>query len=184
MTQKDLMLDSFIALAEKHGFSLHEYRENNILCGYELEKHTKRGVDMIHFLDCRDYPDGCTAANLVEELRKLCDDFSVDEQVDLHRQDERYRKDFTCLQSVVDFEDYKCNLRIFADCAEIRNWDHNLRAFSVRVETSVEWTGVFNARSEEEAIEIADKAWHSGEDMYNFFDNQEDPELISITIDK
>lgn len=46
-------INQIIGMAEHYSFTFHEYEENDILCGYEMETWTDGGVNMIHFIDCR-----------------------------------------------------------------------------------------------------------------------------------
>lgn len=69
----------------------------------ELENYTKRGVSMLHVIQ--------PFSKI--ELISTFSSFDVDEEIDLHRQDERYRKVFTIRQSVYDFEEYERKLE---DC--------------------------------------------------------------------
>lgn len=58
----------------------------------ELETWTKAGVNIIIYLQDMTF----------EELSEYLDDVSCDEEIDLLRQDKRYRKQFTLKQSVED----------------------------------------------------------------------------------
>lgn len=104
-----------LELAEQHNFVLHEYEEHGVACGYEMETWTDNGVNMIHFIDCRmdSYPDGLTAHNVLEELKKISAYFDVDEELELHRQGESYRKAFTIREGLEDFEAYEERLTEF-----------------------------------------------------------------------
>lgn len=110
-----------IEIAEQNDFAMHEYEENGILCGYELETWTNGGVNMIHFIDCRD-SEGVTPEKVLSELKEIFECFDVDEQIDLHRQGEDYRNAFTIRQSVEDFEEYyDCLSQLVAAVEEIMN---------------------------------------------------------------
>lgn len=98
-------------IASMHDFKLHPYEENGILCGYEMEGWTPAGVNMLHFVDCRDV--GVNPTTVYEELDKIWRCFEVDEQIDQHRQDKRYAQDFTIRQSLEDFEIYNRQLANF-----------------------------------------------------------------------
>lgn len=104
-----------LELAEQHNFVLHEYEEQGIVCGYEMETWTDNGVNMIHFIDCRmsSYPDGLTAQNVLEELKKISAYFDVDLQVDSHRESDRFRMAFSIRQALEDFEGYEARLTEF-----------------------------------------------------------------------
>ena len=67
----------------------------------EIESWTYGGVDMIIYLE----------PFIKEEFIKFVDEyFDIDEEIELHRQDERYKQAFTISQSVKDFEKYINNL--------------------------------------------------------------------------
>ena len=63
----------------------------------EIEKWTSAGVDMIITL----FPF------CFESLSVYVDDFDVDDEIESHRQDERYKMAFTIRQSLEDFEDFE-----------------------------------------------------------------------------
>ena len=67
----------------------------------ELEKWTDGGVDMIIYLE----------PFTVERFKEWVDDFDIDEEIDLHRQDKRYKNDFTITRSVEDFTDFHNGLK-------------------------------------------------------------------------
>ena len=97
-------LSEIIAIAENNDFVMHEYEEDDTLCGYELESWTNGGVNMIHFIDCRGI--GVTPENILSELKELLENFDIDDKIDCHRQYKSYRDAFTIRQSVLDFEAY------------------------------------------------------------------------------
>ena len=73
------------------------YEDENTI---ELEKWTDGGVDMfinIHKDDNTDY---------LQQLKDYVENFDIDEEIELHRQDERYKKAFTIRQSLEDFTDF------------------------------------------------------------------------------
>lgn len=82
-------------ILEKH-FNIYEDTDNTEL---ELEDWTGGGVDMLIQIDLK-------RGNIVEELSDYLNSFDIDEEIDLHRQDERYRNDFKITESVKDFEDW------------------------------------------------------------------------------
>lgn len=65
---------------------------------WELETWTDGGVNMIFYLDTSDK---------VSEFSSIVNNFDVDEEIDLHREDKRYQKAFTISESVEDFEGFK-----------------------------------------------------------------------------
>lgn len=108
-------ISRILELAEQHNFVLHEYEENGVACGYEMETWTDNGVDMIHFIDCRkdSYPDGLTALNVLEELKKISAYFDADLEVDLHREDDLFRRRFSVREAIDDFDSYESRLTEF-----------------------------------------------------------------------
>ena len=63
----------------------------------EIETWTKGGVNMIFYLE----------PFTVEEFKERVENFDIDEEIELHREDVRYRKAFTITQSVADFQAFK-----------------------------------------------------------------------------
>ena len=96
------------------------YTENGECVGIEIEQWTDGGVDMIHLIDGRDRdmndPDWWK-----DELEAISEAFDVDEEVDINRQDEKYRSAFTYRQSVEDFEEYDKWLKGIAEQAKSYN---------------------------------------------------------------
>ena len=77
-------------------FSVHEHDD----C-VELETWTEGGVNMIITLNIdKERPYHM-------QFKEYVEDFDVDDAVDLHREDERYRNAFTLRRSLEDFESYK-----------------------------------------------------------------------------
>lgn len=72
------------------------YEDEN---SYEMETWTNKGVNMIFDIE----KDG---NSLLEQLKDYVDNFDIDYEIDLHREDERYRNDFTIEESLEDFKDY------------------------------------------------------------------------------
>lgn len=67
----------------------------------ELETWTQGGVNMFVYLSLD------SKENLLEQFEEYVRDFDVDEQIDLHRQDERYKDSFSIRESLNDFESYE-----------------------------------------------------------------------------
>lgn len=66
--------------------------------GLEMETWTDGGVNMIVCLE--------NEKGLIESFKDYVEYFDVEEEIDLHRQGESYKKAFTLRQSLDDFEDY------------------------------------------------------------------------------
>ena len=66
----------------------------------ELESYTDGGVDMFITIE-KD-----NSNNLLEQLRLFVENFDIDEEIDIHRQDTDYRRNFTIRESINDFENW------------------------------------------------------------------------------
>lgn len=71
------------------------YKDNN---NWDLERWTDGGVDMFINID--------TNNNIIEEFEFYLDNFNIDEEIDIYRQDKSYKEAFTIRESVKDFEDW------------------------------------------------------------------------------
>jgi len=80
---------------EEHNFNVHLFKEDGEQLG-EIEMWTNGGVDMNILLQ------PFTAKEFIDYVNN----FDVDEEVDLYRQDEGYRAVFRISQSLTDFTDY------------------------------------------------------------------------------
>lgn len=85
---------------EDEGFDVNKFEQDNQICA-EIEKWTEGGVDMIITL----------MPFTIEEFIDYVNDFDVDDEIDTHRQDERYKKDFTISQSLKDFKKFQNDLK-------------------------------------------------------------------------
>jgi hypothetical protein len=92
----------------KKDIQVYEYKENNKLCGYELNTYTDNGVNMIVFLDFRDTDlNPKLAENVINKFKDYVNSIDIDEEIELHRQSEAFRNAFTIKESLEDFEDWK-----------------------------------------------------------------------------
>lgn len=66
----------------------------------ELESWTNGGVNMFISID------KTSDNNLLEQLERFVENFDIDEEIDIHRQDTDYRRRFTIRESVRDFENW------------------------------------------------------------------------------
>jgi len=87
-------------LLEDNNFRVHVYEQDGVECA-ELETWTEGGVNMIPFLN------PFTMAEFVSYV----EDFDIDEQIDLHRQDKRYRDAFSIKDSLKDFKRFHKRLK-------------------------------------------------------------------------
>jgi hypothetical protein len=81
-------------------FIVHLFEQDNIQCA-EIEKWTDGGVDMNIVLQ------PFTKESFVEYVN----DFNVDEQIDMYRQDNLYKQNFTISQSLKDFNKFHKHLK-------------------------------------------------------------------------
>ena len=66
----------------------------------ELESWTDGGVDMFISID------KTSDNNLLEQLERFVENFDIDEEIDIHREDENYKRHFTIRESINDFENW------------------------------------------------------------------------------
>lgn len=107
-------VQKILDIIEAQGFAVMLYEEDGVVCGAEIEDWTAGGVDMIHFIDLRG-KDINNPEDWKDEISAIAADFDVDEEIDLHRESERYRKAFTISASVHDFEAWEERLRQLAN---------------------------------------------------------------------
>ena len=111
-------LNQIIDIIENKGISIDEYKEENKLCGYELDTYTSGGVNQIIFLDFR-YSE-LSADNAGDFLKVLNDrikSIDTDEEIEINRQNQNYKDNFTLRQSLDDFEAWKEELQsIYKEC--------------------------------------------------------------------
>ena len=105
--------DKIIDALNNNSIDVYPYEENGKVCGFELNSDTYGGVNIIIFLDFRDNNlNPFLDENFISAFKEWVDNFDIDEQIDMHRQDERYRNDFTIKESLDDFTDYKTRLEV------------------------------------------------------------------------
>ena len=78
----------------------------------EIETWTNGGVDMIHtFYFCDDYQELYEKDNVKKQLKEIADSFSIDDEIDMYRQDAKYKSNFSIRESLEDFEEYQNRLK-------------------------------------------------------------------------
>lgn len=102
MNRKD-MIDIF----ESNDYSVHTHKEDGKTYA-EVETWTSGGVNMLHTLQ----------PFTLEQFERVVEEFDVDEEIDLHRLDKRYRDVFTIQRSLNDFTEYHEKLK--ATLAELK----------------------------------------------------------------
>lgn len=88
---------------EEKDFNVHLFKQDKKQCA-EIEKWTDGGVDMIINL----------MPFTVERFVDYVNNFNVDEEIDLHRQDKRYKDAFTISDSLKDFTNFHNHLKEIA----------------------------------------------------------------------
>lgn len=101
---------------EQLNIQVHEYKEDKKLCGYELNTYTDCGVNQIIFLDFRGSKmNPKKAKDFIEKFNERVDSIDVDEEVEMNRQSDDYKRDFSLTVSIQDFKDWKEGLQqVFA----------------------------------------------------------------------
>lgn len=113
---KELSIKDAIAKLENANIQVSEYKENNKLCGYELNTYTDAGVNMILFLDFR--AEGKNIKDpkeFIAEYNERVNDIDIDEELRIHLENKRYRQEIGSVIGAKDFAEWKENLKgIFA----------------------------------------------------------------------
>lgn len=73
------------------------YEDSETVC---LESWTDGGVDMTIYIDKRENID------YLQQLVDYYNDFDIDDEIEIYRQNEEYRRNFKITESVKDFADY------------------------------------------------------------------------------
>ncbi len=92
---------------ENEGFLVHLFWQDGQQCA-EVEKWTDGGVDMIFSLQ------PFAKKSFIERV----DDFNVDEEIELHRQSDDYKRDFTISEGLKDFTDFHNHIKEVASRLE------------------------------------------------------------------
>lgn len=91
------MRNEYFLYSLENRFGIHVHED----C-VELETWTNGGVNMIVTL-LKNEENG----SLYEQFREYVGDFSMDDEIDIHREDSKYKSAFTIRQSLIDFTIYK-----------------------------------------------------------------------------
>lgn len=113
--KQEIILDNIIKTIEAFNYNVHLIYENGMISGMEIEAWTNGGVDMIHtFYFCDDYQDLYDKENVKKQLQEIADNFSIDDEIDVYRQDKDYKSNFSISQSLEDFTEYQKKLEDLA----------------------------------------------------------------------
>lgn len=108
-------MENIIDKIETAEISIHEYKENGVLCGYELNTYTKGGLNQIVFVDFRQTnKDPNNPDDFKELFLERVKSIDVDEEIELNRQDKGYREAFTLTQALKDVKRWKKDLKKLA----------------------------------------------------------------------
>lgn len=111
-----IILSNIIKTIGSFKYNVSSIYENGMINGMEIETWTNGGVDMIHtFYFYDDYQEIYDKDNVKEKLNELLNNFSIDDEIDKHRQDVNYKRTFTISQSLKDFTEYKKQLENLVD---------------------------------------------------------------------
>ena len=109
-------LQQILDIIEAKGISIDNYEENGKLCGYELETYTAGGVNQIIFLDFRNEEQDAENVNdFIKKFNSYVRSIDIDEEIELNRQNQNYKDNFTLRQSLDDFEEWKSELKEIAE---------------------------------------------------------------------
>ena len=101
---------------EAANISVDEYKEDDKLCGYELNTYTDGGVNQIVFIDFRGTDKDPKNKNDFKELfLQRINSINIDDEIEVNRQDKSYKESFTIRESLTDFEDSKNELLKLAE---------------------------------------------------------------------
>ena len=104
-------LHQIIERIEDNEIQVSNYKEDGKLCGYELNTYTNLGVNQIVFLDFRDAElNPKKPSDFIKVLDNYIDEIDIDEEIDMHRQDDRFKQTFSIRESLEDFEKWKNDL--------------------------------------------------------------------------
>ena len=103
-------LRQIFEIIESNEIKIEKYTEENKLCGYELNTYTKEGVNQLIFLDFRNNGNPKKVSDFIENFSKRIQDIDIDTEVELNRQDQNYKNNFSLKESLSDFEEWKQKL--------------------------------------------------------------------------
>ena len=97
----------------------------------ELESWTNGGVNMFISIDKN------SDNNLLEQLERFVENFDIDEEIDIHREDENYKRNFTIRESINDFENW---VDYIEECiSKLEEYNNKLEEYNNEDEEEVEY---------------------------------------------
>lgn len=104
-------LAAILTAVEDFGFGVTIYEEDDKgECGFEIEDWTPNGVDMVHLVDLREEKNRYDPFALLTCIRDIAEGFDSDDEVEVHMEDGRFRKDFTYREAAEEFEGWRTRL--------------------------------------------------------------------------
>lgn len=103
-------IDQIIEIIENDGIKIDKYEEDGKHCGYELNTYSDDGVNLIVFLDFRDFKENGNVNNVndfINEFNSYMNDFDIDNTIIMYREDPSYKATFTLSQSLKDLNSWK-----------------------------------------------------------------------------
>lgn len=145
-----MTIDMLLNMLDKHDFGVHEYKERGVLCGYEMESWTDLGVNMLHFIDCRNYEDGLTVKNTIDQLLQINAAFDVDDEIYELMENLEARQRFSYREVVHDMEAYERKLREMVANVALIYEQTTCELYDVSADNGASWTTQWMAESEAE----------------------------------
>lgn len=108
--EEQKIINNIIKTFEKFGFKTSLLECDGATHGFEIEKWTNGGVDMLQIVEFDDFRDSYKVDSIETELKRIASDFSIDDEIDLHREGTDYKNAFTISESLQDFTEYKQDL--------------------------------------------------------------------------
>ncbi len=108
--EEQKIIENIIKTFDKFSFKTSLTICDGVKYGFEIEKWTNGGVDMIETIQFDDFRDSYNIEKIEEQLKELVDNFDIDDEIDTHRQGIDYKNAFTILESLKDFTEYKQDL--------------------------------------------------------------------------
>jgi len=105
-------INQIIEKLNECNISVDTYKEENKLCGYELNTYTDAGVNQILFIDFRDTDKNPkNAKHFIELFNERVNDIDIDEEIKCLIEDKRYMQEIGLTVGVQDLKDWKANLQ-------------------------------------------------------------------------
>ncbi len=108
--EEQKIIENIIKTFDKFGFKANLTICDGVKYGFEIEKWTNGGVDMIESIQFDDFRNSYNIDCIEDELKRISLNFSIDDEIDMHREGTDYKNAFTISESLKDFTEYKQDL--------------------------------------------------------------------------